>query len=272
MGIGLGLGVMFKGAIGLLAIPIVFIWALCVTNWGWLRSRYTWLGAIAAILIAVPWHWRETLLFGNAFWDKYVGFNILTRLGSNIMNNQGSAYGYSKELGWTLLPWSVAFVVAVAATIRRVLVSLEKIRENPLVAPVLVSLFIIALFLSSQTKLLYYFIPAAPFMAICVALLVWQIMLSPKVSAKAVVSVSALFLVAGLAMMVYIGYDKYPNLSTWVQVAREERDVGRLVAAEPVDSFYVFQYPFSETLRYYSGNKPIIQLSEGDAINPPMLM
>ncbi len=272
IGIGLGLAIMMKSVIGLLVIPIVILWSICAGNWQWIKNRYTWMGAVACAAIVLPWHIRESLLFGQAFWDQYLGVNVLKRVSSNIMNNQGGISYYIRNILWSLLPWSIVLLAPFVSSVRSIVMSGRKVRENLTAGPTFVAIAIFLVFLMSQTKLMYYFVPAVPFVAIAIALFAHRAFEAKKLSKMvAAISVVCLLIVGGV-MIWFAGYDKDVDLAGWVKLSREERDVGQIIASEPDTSFYVFQYPYAETLRYYSGNKTELLLTNGTKLDKPMLV
>jgi len=72
LGIPLGLGLMIKSIGGFLAYGIVGLYFLAgVPELAWWRKELFW-GLLLSLLIAVPWHLGQLLLWGQHFWNSYM--------------------------------------------------------------------------------------------------------------------------------------------------------------------------------------------------------
>jgi len=106
-GVGVGLALLCKPFVALIFFPIALAWLAIMRRW----RLAAWLGAGlgVALLIAAPWHISMGLLHGEAFWDQYLGRQVLGRARGAI-NAQGPWY-YPILLGKTYWPWMIPCVL-----------------------------------------------------------------------------------------------------------------------------------------------------------------
>ena len=263
IGAAIGLGVMLKSVIGLFAIPAVLVWAVCVGDWKWLKNKYTWIGILVGLAIAAPWHMRESLLYGSAFWNQYVGLNVIERVSSNIWNDGLTTVFFMKKFFWAYFPWSYVVIVPILLSVFAAR-SYERLKTQPFVAPALISVGMFGFFMLSQTRLLYYFIPVAPFMAIAIAL-AWSSLQKGKY-ASFLPFAATIVVFAALFTLQSVGFDKHEALASWVQIADEERLAGIAASVQADPEIYLYRYPYAETIRFYSGNKKQTLI---DTLPPP---
>ena len=70
-GAGMGVGILFKNIIGLLAFLPALAYSIVYRDWRWLKNKHAWFGFGIGAAIIAPWHIYETVLFGNQFWSVY---------------------------------------------------------------------------------------------------------------------------------------------------------------------------------------------------------
>lgn len=71
LGIPLGLGLMVKSVAGLMAYGIVVLFLLTSAGLFWKQKEIIW-GFLLSLLVAVPWHLGQLLIWGRSFWDSYM--------------------------------------------------------------------------------------------------------------------------------------------------------------------------------------------------------
>lgn len=71
LSIPLGLGLMTKSIAGSMAYGIVALFFLSGSKSLWWRKEILW-GFLLSLLIAVPWHLGQLLIWGQRFWDSYM--------------------------------------------------------------------------------------------------------------------------------------------------------------------------------------------------------
>jgi 4-amino-4-deoxy-L-arabinose transferase-like glycosyltransferase len=84
LGLAVGLGALAKSvAIGP-AAAAVFVGLAWRSRWKGLA-----LGALVAVLVALPWHALMTFRYGGTFWESYLGYHVLARAGSSLVPGDG---------------------------------------------------------------------------------------------------------------------------------------------------------------------------------------
>ncbi len=102
-GIAVGLALLCKPFVALIFFPIVLAWLWAMRR----RELVPWLGASLglAIAVAAPWHASMGMLHGQAFWDQYLGRQVVGRARGAI-NAQGPLY-YPILFVKTYWPWMI---------------------------------------------------------------------------------------------------------------------------------------------------------------------
>ena len=104
IGLGIGGGLMIKGAIILLSLPVLLSAFALARHWR-LMLNVRWLVALMVMaLIAVPWHlymWRH---WGTSFTDIYLKQQVVERLAGR-MHAPAPWYYYLQELATSYWPW-----------------------------------------------------------------------------------------------------------------------------------------------------------------------
>lgn len=93
-GAAFGFAILTKSAAAFLFLPGLLAIAIAQHGLRVLRSRETWLAAIVAIAIALPWHACLAWMYGDSFVDQYFGFHILARFASPLESHEGSSFYY----------------------------------------------------------------------------------------------------------------------------------------------------------------------------------
>ncbi len=120
-GIWLGLALLVKPLVPLLAVPLLGAW-LCTVG----RARWIgWLpvAVVVSIAVAAPWHASMWLQHGEAFTSQYFGREIIDRAAAGPVAdfNKGSVSPlyYLGILFQAYWPWIVTFAFAMVAMFRR---------------------------------------------------------------------------------------------------------------------------------------------------------
>ncbi len=115
-GIPIGLGLMCKQFVALIALPILAGWLAMAGQ----ARLIIWLvlGALPlSILIAAPWHLYMYSLFGQSFIDRYFGHEVVEY--ATRKNQGGSVFYYLKENAATYWPWMIGLIYAVYLAVRK---------------------------------------------------------------------------------------------------------------------------------------------------------
>jgi 4-amino-4-deoxy-L-arabinose transferase-like glycosyltransferase len=246
VGIAIAIGVLFKIVIALLAGVFMLAWATVHRDIRWIKEPWLWIGGLAGLLILAPWHIYETMHFGAQFWDGYLWHNVVNRVGGDVLGGSLSVANFAKFVLVFTAPWSVAVVAGlVVLAARRNPVRWEgEMRQIGVVG--LTTVLIAAVFALSSTRIFYYLLPAYPFMAITLALI------SEEIRARVSKTIFA-------ALITVMAIDD--------AIAADEANAGLILAANPEPTrVLTYQWPYWDTLGYYSGGRPIGVIGDGDVI------
>jgi 4-amino-4-deoxy-L-arabinose transferase-like glycosyltransferase len=105
-GVPLGLGLLCKPFMALLAVPLLGVWMVWIGRSRWLG----WLGIMtaAAVAVAAPWHLSMYALYGRAFVDEYLGHEVVRRAMGEVLPGHKEPtppWFYLEMLGVRYWPW-----------------------------------------------------------------------------------------------------------------------------------------------------------------------
>lgn len=106
VGAALGIAMMTKGAAAGLAGSVLLLHLVWMGRYRVLGCWQLWLGVALALAIALPWHAHQMWFHGEAFWNEYVGYHVLSRAGGGLEGNQGGVGYYLAVLADEARPWS----------------------------------------------------------------------------------------------------------------------------------------------------------------------
>ncbi|MFA5413166.1 MAG: glycosyltransferase family 39 protein [Patescibacteria group bacterium] len=270
LGAGLAAGVLLKSVIGLLLLPIIFIFSLIYGEWKWLKNKFFWASICLSFLLVLPWHLFQTIKFGNQFWDVYFFTHILGRVSENLVF--GEVASRFHQLGQLFVVSQSWFLFFAFLGFGFILKYRSKIFQHRFEFFTLATaLFVLIIFHVPRTILLYYFIPMFPFVAMFIGsfsekLLEWR----PRFFA---VVVSLLFFLGFTSTFLTIFSNKdrnfflqpLPKISRYM-LSEEEREVGEKIKDSGVP-FYSYKWNFFPTIIYYSDAKNILIANNGSEIS-----
>lgn len=170
-GAALAVGVLFKSIIAFLALPIILIWSLLWRRWDWIKNRYFIYSAITSVIIISPWHLYQSFKFGSAFWQNYLGYHIFARATQNILGSKITV-SYFISLLWKasepLIPIFLTAIILILFFRKRLARTSKELFYLAWTA-LLSALFIFIVFSLVKTKLITYYTPMYPFLAIFIA-------------------------------------------------------------------------------------------------------
>lgn len=207
-----GLAVMAKGIPGFI-VPFgsMFFIALISKKFKEIfKPVYIVPGMILFLLIVLPWHIMMFKMYNPLFWDEYVVKHHLARfLGSEVINREQPFYFYFLTLLWGFFPWIIS---CVCVWTKNLIAFLKKksfrfdINEltNPqrfMLYSAVITVFILAFFSSSGTKLITYILPIYISLS-CLGAYVWKDYIQKGENAdiinKTVYVISGLFFIVAL--------------------------------------------------------------------------
>lgn len=251
IGTAVGIGILLKSIIGLLAVPIILIWSATTKQWSWVKNRFTWFGTLIGILIAAPWHIYESLKFGQTFWRDYLGYHVFGRYNENILGSKITV-GYYLHSLWKLSQPILPLILICLILLPIFLKNRKKTGDIPnhLIAALTSIIFIFVLFSLSQTKLITYYTPLYPFVALAGGLAYFG--LKHLITRRRwLVYLSAIIIIATL---IYYGASElfYPQIYV-TRAAPDEKAVGLYLADNNnSEEINIFNWNHQNTIRYYS--------------------
>ena len=115
-GIPIGLALLCKQFVGLMALPVFAIWLALAGRRGVIK--WLFLGALpVSILVATPWHIYMYAAFGDSFAKRYFGHEVVERVTKS--NESGSIFYYLGQNVRTYWPWMLGLAYAVFLAMKR---------------------------------------------------------------------------------------------------------------------------------------------------------
>ncbi|MFZ1075455.1 MAG: glycosyltransferase family 39 protein [Minisyncoccia bacterium] len=265
----IAIGFLFKSVIILLVLPIILLYSVFYKKWTFIKSRYLWLGGLPALAIIVPWHLYETIRFGNAFWDNYLGVQVFHRAAATMTGTNNPGDYFVLFVPWFLpsnWPWNflivggfIALCAAAFSEQRK-----RKVTFTNILPPVLSAVFIFTVFTSAQTHLAPYIMPAFPFFAICVAILYYDLSFIWPQNKTMFFAITAICILIAAAFCMYLMPAKIPPYTG------DEKAVGEMYKQQNPNGtpLYLLDFIPVETFDYY-GNARAIPVNPADVTGKP---
>lgn len=238
--IAVGLGVMTKSVIGLLPLPIIFLYSLLARDFAYLRVKQFYYGGLAFLAVVLPWHLIESFRYGRAFWDQYLFYHLLQRYSTGLEGN-GNRWGFF---------WDIIFkhrILFASMAVSLVYFLFRVIKSKPHLYVLTALLFVFFFFSSAKTKLPAYILPIYPLIAVMIGMsggdiVAWLNKKQKYLGVGLVVIVSVVFVFFGLR------FNQYKLSTANEQYLSDSKTVGQ---------YLVDQYP-DLPVYYYStvGIKP----------------
>ncbi|MFZ2522208.1 MAG: glycosyltransferase family 39 protein [Minisyncoccia bacterium] len=246
-------GFLFKSVIVLLLGLALFIYSFFYQKWLWLENKYLWHGLSLALIIFIPWHTIQISRFGHDFLSRYFGYDVYRRATTTVTGS-GKYYDYISDLWIYNKAWLAVLIGIFAIFI--FFVFKNKIKTTLLwksiVASFITALSIIALFSIAKTHLTPYIMPAYPFIAIFVSLLVFHL------SKQYRKSFLIYFLIFIPLLTTGIYYCFSPRNNPNNPLILEEASVGQIYKKSEINNpapLYGLGWPYLETINYYGNTK-----------------
>jgi len=163
----IGLGVMTKAIVGLLPIGIIVVYELLLIYSKQKKlSEFAnqFLIIIVGLLVCVlPWHYYETVKFGQEFWNSYFIKQIFERGVTGDEKKSASLLWYFIVLKVSMRFWFIALIPSVF------IVFVKSFTRSNIFKLLLIWAGVILVFFSiSNTKLIWYIMPIYPVLAIII--------------------------------------------------------------------------------------------------------
>lgn len=199
-GICLGLALMTKPLLALIALPILASLGLALR----IRRTLTFLtiSLSLALLIAAPWHIAMTIQHGDTFTMQYFGKEVADRAAGDSSNFNRAAVSplyYLQELATSGWPWLATVILAFIAIARGQSLSRSRVVPITLAAWILAWLVLLSIFPDKRPRyMLMLYAPAAWLSA------QWLCIIAPQAIQRATASTirwaAPIAIIAGIAL------------------------------------------------------------------------
>lgn len=241
-GLFFGLAVMTKGAGGVLIPVIIFLYLLLSLEiFKFLSNVYFWLGWVVGLIVFLPWHLYEYVLYGKRFVDDYLLYHVLRRSNEAIEGHSGGSVYYLKKFMQKFKPWSIVAVPSFAFFIY------EAVKRKKEYLFFIVWILTVFLFYTLvKTKLQWYVIPMYPAVAIVAGVSIVKVLKGRYTS-----------LVALFGIVVLIGHIFISNIFS-MDHSEGIKDLLLKVDAKNKVDYVIYSYQNSEwpAIYYYSDRMP----------------
>jgi 4-amino-4-deoxy-L-arabinose transferase-like glycosyltransferase len=172
------------GGVALVKVPMVVFPAATIVAYHWIRLRRFPLGlllkgAVGVAMVALPWHVHQAVVHGGAFWDTYVMYEIVGRMGDTVRDEAAYPLIHLGATWWSFLPWSPLIFTALAAALVGWPRRAKDPRDDVLRSLGIYAASILVLFCFVRSKWPWYSIPAYPALAVITAVIVRRCYDSP---------------------------------------------------------------------------------------------
>jgi len=219
--IAVGLGILTKGPVGLLAVIIWSACALVRRDRSLVSQVRPIAGPALALLIAAPWYVLMVAKHGHAFVDFALGHEIVARVLSDdgFAPDRGLFY-YFKVWPGDAAPWSLLFIAAIVwAAFRWQRLDVSDRRALLFALTWFLSVFVV--FSLSSSKVPHYVLPAYPAAAMVIGIFIDRVARWPNDAAwwrvpMAIIAVALLALAALLAWSIDVLMPDAAPLARWL--------------------------------------------------------
>lgn len=170
-----GLGVLTKGPVGLLPVPIWMAFAIASRRWSLVAQVRPLAGLCVAGLIAAPWYAVMIARHGRSFINFAFGHEIVARvLSEDTFADPRGFFYYWKVWPGDAAPWSLLFVTAVGWSAWRWR-QLDGGARRALVFGLSWLATVFFVFSLSRSKVTHYVLPAYPAAALTIGVFIDQV-------------------------------------------------------------------------------------------------
>ncbi len=203
-GISLGLGVMVKGVVGFLPLPIIFFYEIYLylskqqkPSWK-LILNYV-LMFLSSVVIFLPWHLEMYKIYGQAFINNYLIYHVWDRATTDIEDKGRSFWWYVVVLKVSMRLWFIALLGALPLGLVKAIK-----RDNRFIFAFIWALIIFLFFSISKSKLIWYVVPLYPILSVFVGYFIYRVfwLITGRVSKswRQSVRIAALFLLVVVSL------------------------------------------------------------------------
>ncbi|MBU1202788.1 glycosyltransferase family 39 protein [Patescibacteria group bacterium] len=254
----LALGFLMKSVSILAVIPIFFIFSFFYKKWSWLKSKWLWIGLPLSLLIVLPWHINQHLVWGSEFWQKYIIWNVWERAqGGFGIKEKVEYFAYLNKLWNFSQPWWQIFLLSIIIFLIINKFYKDKKTKQFFMVSLCSVLFIILFYSLSKTKISTYLIPAYPYIATVIGLAFYRLW---KISKNKLIKI--LYVIIFTILVIYsislsIGHNDKILRTLHYQFDQNLKEIGLIIREDnkPELPLYFLSGPVPDVISYYSGHQ-----------------
>jgi len=161
-GIFTGLSTLTKGVIGLLPLPVMFLYEtyLFLTKEQKISIKLIkkyFILVISALVIFLPWHIVMYLRNGPAFIQEYLGYHVWDRATTAVEEKGKPFFWYIEVLSVSMRIWFVGLLISIPHAVYKVIK-----KDKKYVFLTIWALFTFLFFSAAKSKVVWYIIPIYP--------------------------------------------------------------------------------------------------------------
>src|SRR5215213_3069213 len=247
------LGVMVKGAGGIVGPAVVVLAMLFDKRLAEFRSRHFWQAVLLALAIVLPWHALMYAWYGRGFINEYLGYHVIARVTTTLEGHSSSYLYYVGRVIDGFFPMILVAPFAVVSEVRKKDAASSWILLVPIA-------FVFLVYTAIPTRRPWYIIPIYPALAILIAAFVvrlWQAYSLRRASRRAITAITVVLLVVAALYSLTSLYLNHRPEEPAVKLARLARSTSQNDRA-PLIMFTNAQPYYAQVPLFYS-NRPVVQ-------------
>lgn len=171
------IAVVLLGWVALVKAPMVIFPAAVILAHYWTRDRrfpraLALRGLAGVAVVALPWHVYQLIAHGSQFWDTYVMYEIVGRVGDTVRDETAYPLIHLGAAWWSFLPWSPLVAAALVAGVVGWPWRAGDARDGVVRSMGIYAASILVFFCFIPSKWPWYAIPAYPALAVVTAVFV----------------------------------------------------------------------------------------------------
>lgn len=253
----LGLGFMTKSLAIFTAIAILIIFSIIYKKFNWLKNKWLWFGFLISLIIVLPWHIYQHIIWGSDFWHTYISWNIWQRINGGFGNQESINYlEYFKKLWLFTYPWWQIFILTIPTFIILNKIRPDKKTKKIFLASLSTTLVVILLFSISKTKISTYLIPAYPYMAIVIGLTFYKLWQITKNYLLKILYIIIFGFLSIYSIILSIGYNDKILKTLHYYLDPDLKEIGVIIKEDDNKNtpLYFLNGPMPDVVGYYSGH------------------
>jgi uncharacterized protein (TIGR03663 family) len=204
------LGLMVKGAGGIVAPVAIWLAVIFDKHLASIRSRHFWQACLLAAVIVLPWHVLMYARYGHPFIDEYVGYHVIARATTTLEGHASGYFYYVATLIDGFFPVVVLAPFAIISEIRN-----RKRAGSGSRILLALAVFVFLFYTLIPTRRPWYIAPLYPALAILIAGFVMRLRgaykLRPVYRRTITIAMTALLVIGGSYTLLSVNLNRKPE-------------------------------------------------------------